>query len=308
MTRGRELAEWLVPLARGAFERAGAGLPQDVRVGWYDAIDASRCAAGFREGVAAGGTWQGWSPPLAARSIGRAALAGHLANGDAACPEPLELVRAHVRQVRRTPTRSVEEWLADPHLTEAELRLAGAFATRWVSSFLRMAGWPLPPRCSLEEVRPFRAPPVTAAASIDATVGKVTVEGTHDLWVLITSSGRGMSMLHDRACIDTAAATLGRGIAPAALVLLCADTGERIRVPADRDTLARGVELLAAAVRELRVATDRGYDESDATPGAHCSTCDVRAVCAPGTQWLEAPGRRRGGLPVLDRELAALRD
>jgi hypothetical protein len=308
MTRGRELAEWLVPLARGSFERAATGLPQKVRVGWYDAIDASRCPAGYREGVAEGGTWQGWAPHLAARSIGRAALTAYVESGATELPQPLDLVRAHVRQVRHAPARNVDDWLADPQLPDAERRLAGSLATRWLSSFLRMTGWPLPARLSLDDVRPFRHDLVTAAASIDATAGKVTVDGTHELWVLITSSGRGVSVLRDRACVDAAAATLGRGIAPAAFVLLCADTGERLRLPIERDELARGVELLTIAVRELRGAATRGWDESDAIPGEHCPTCHVLGRCPPGERHLDAPGRRRGGLPVLDREHAAARD
>jgi hypothetical protein len=301
---GRALAEWALPLARGAIERAAAGLDQPVRIAWYDALDADRCPAAHRERVVVDGSWSGWTPRRAARSLARDSLRAHMdaplaTGGVLPRPDPLEVVRARVADARRSPVRSLDDWLADEATTDDDRRLSAALATAWLSGLLRAAGWPLPSRTSFDDVRRWKLDHVTVAASVDAIHGKVTAVGDHEGWVLALSSGRGAAFLRDRACVEAAAMTLGSGIAPANVVVLRADAGDRLVVRVDQATLTRGIELIAACVREQRVAQQRGYDESDATPGPHCAVCVLLEQCAPGRTWSQGPGRGRAGLPVL---------
>jgi hypothetical protein len=302
---GRERAERLLALAAGAVERATGGLDEPMRVSWYDALDADRCPAEYRGRLAElGGDWEGWSPVIAARSVARAALLTYLESppppgGVHRRPDPLTIVRDQIAMARTNPVRSVDEWLADATTTDHERRATAARATRWLTALLRMIGWPLPPRTSLDDGPRWRAGSVTVVASLDATSGRVTAAGEHEGLVLVTSSGRGVAALRDRACVEAAAMTLGRGIAPAAVVVLTADAGDRICVAASDDALARGLDLIVAAVRERVTARSVGYDEADTRPGQHCRTCARADRCPPGQAWLAGPGRRRKGLPVL---------
>jgi hypothetical protein len=302
---GRERAERLLATAGGAIARAAAGVDEPMRISWYDALDAARCAAEYRGRLVEDGTdWDGWSPRLAARSVARAALTGYLdapagAGGVHRRPDPLTLVREEIASARATPLRSVDEWLADADTTDHERRATAARATRWLSALLRMLGWPLPARTSFDDGPRWKAGPVTVVASIDATAGRVTGAGEHEGLVLVPSSGRGITALRDRACVEAAAMALGRGIAPAAVIMLCADTGDRLHTAAGDDALAHGVDLLSGAVRERAAARHRGYDEADTNPGPHCRLCARGDRCAPGQAWLSEPGRRQRGLPVL---------
>jgi hypothetical protein len=302
---GRELAAWLLPLGRGAVERAAEGLAQPTRVSHRDALSAATCPAAHRERLVADGPWTGWTPRLAARSVARRALRAHIDADRAPStgvsqPDPLALVRDAIRAARTAPLRAVEEWLADDATSDDERRITAALATQWLSSFLRMAGWPLPPHTNLDDVRPWTHADVTVAPGTDAVVGRVTATGGHEGWALVGSSGRGPAVLHDRACVDAVALTASRGIAPARVVVLCADAGQRVEVDVDPDALRRGVDLIAGAVRQRVLAQARGYDESDATPGAHCRFCELVATCGPAAAWLAGPGRGQGGLPVID--------
>ncbi|MGH9211086.1 MAG: hypothetical protein ACRD2C_10430 [Acidimicrobiales bacterium] len=294
-----------------------------IYVGWVAALDAALCPARYRASGIHGWGFPGWSPPLAAAAIGRAALNGHLllraapAHGLAitepvlALPEPLEVVRAWVRDVARVPTSPVAEWVAELARDgdRATLAAAAANATRWVAGFVRVNGWPLPPRLGLisdeadnpfarrwpKRWRPSRGSSVTVASSPDAVVGKVAPAGRFGLLVHRPSSPTD-GVLADRAAFEATAGALTSGIVADHVVVTTADSGERVRFPIDDALLARGLELVVGTVRQRVLAQgDWGFD--DATPSAACHHCPERSGCEPGCLWLVGPGRWRGGLP-----------
>lgn len=294
--------------------------PTNVFVGWVAALDAAGCPVRYRAGGADGWGFPGWSPPLAAAAVGRAALARHLQVGatlgaDAAppLPEPLEVVRAWVREVARVPTISVAEWVADlaRNGDRAILAATAANATRWVAGFVRVVGWPLPVRLGLiggDPDNPFARrwpkswrPPgrsaITVASSPDAVVGKVAPAGPFDLLVHRPSTPTD-GVLVDRAAFEAAAGALTSGMVADHVVVTTADSGDRVRAPIDAALLRRGAELVVGVVRQRALAQD-DWDHTDATPSAACHHCPEQPACEHGRVWLAGPGRWRSGLPRL---------
>jgi hypothetical protein len=313
-------------------EAAGLG---DVYVGWVAALDVATCPARYRAGGADGWGFPGWSATLAGGAVARAALAEHLRvtapapapDGGSNCsppplPQPVEAVRSWLRLAARAPTSPVAEWISELHKAgdRATIAATAAIASRWLAGFVRVAGWPLPDRLRLvvhdpdgphtcrwhRTWRPPRQPPdptrararVTVASSPDAIVGKVTPAGEFDLLVHRPFSPN-EEALADRAAFEAVAGALASGIVPRHVVATTADTGEQARCPVDDELLARGTSLVVEVVRQRAVAAGDGWGFDDATASAACRHCPERHDCPPGQQWLDGPGRWRGGLPAL---------
>jgi hypothetical protein len=304
----------------------------DVYVGWVAALDVAACPARYRAGGEEGWGFPGWSPVLAAATVGRAALARHLREtarpgsgpvGDGVTPplpHPVDTVRDWLREAARAPTSSVAEWVRDLARDgdRAALAATAAAAGRWLAGFVRVIGWPLPERFGLvvddpeapgtrrwhrswrlpHRARADRRPKVTVAGGPDAVAGKVSPAGQFDLLVHRPSSP-GDGALVDRAAHEAAAGALASGLVPRAVVVTTADTGERARCPVDADLLDRGVAHVVEVVRQRVVAAAAGWTFDDGTPSAACRHCPARDRCGPGQRWLAGPGRWRGGLPVL---------
>jgi hypothetical protein len=315
----RRLAEEIAELAGSS-----AGGAQ-VYVSWFAAQEAAACPARFRAQGEEGWGFPGWSAPLAAAAVGRAALDRHLDVHDGSRsplgpsdgpprPAPLEAVRAWMRSMAACADCGVGDWVADriAHRDDAALAATAAGATRWLAGFVRVLGWPLPPRLRLlsavrgADSRPlrWRAPAfpknagVTVASGADARLGRVAGSGDFALVVHRVAAGDD-GRVHDRAAFEAVAGALAIGIVPAAIVVTAGDTGERLRVPTDPDLLDRGAALVAGVVRQRAVAAERGFDASDASPSPGCRHCPLIGECAPGRDWLAGPGRWRGGLPVV---------
>jgi hypothetical protein len=312
----------------GELVRVGVGHGErlagvQIHVGWFAAQEAAACPARFRAQGEEGWGFPGWSAPLAAAAVGRAALDRHLEvhgggplgpTAEPPRPAPLEAVRAWMRAMAATPDCAVGDWVADriAQRDDAALAATAAVATRWLAGFVRVLGWPLPLRLRLlsatrgADSRPlrWRAPTVakpacvTVASGADARLGRVAGSGDFALVVHRVSAGDD-GRVHDRAAFEAAAGALAIGIVPAAVVVTAGDTGERLRVPVDPALLERGAGLVAGVVRQRALAAERGFDPADATPSPSCRHCPLVADCAPGRDWLAGPGRWRGGLPVL---------
>jgi hypothetical protein len=309
--------------------------PGDVYVGWVAALEAASCPARYRASGADGWGFPGWSAPLAAGAVGRAALAEHLRataqpvhadDAAAPLPHPVEAVRAWLRIAARAPTSPVAEWIGELHRSgdRATIAAVAASASRWLAGFVRVVGWPLPDRLGLvvddpegphtrrwsRRWRPRpgspsasqpakqKRPRITVASSPDAVVGKVTPSGDFDLLVHRPFSP-GEGALADRAAFEAAAGALSSGIVPRHVVVSTADTGEHVRCPIDEPLLDRGAELVVEVVRQRTIAADDGWTLDDGTPSSACRHCPVHADCSPGQTWLTGPGRWRGGLPTL---------
>ena len=308
---------------------AGAAHPVgDVYVGWHAARDAATCPARYRGQGPEGWAFPGWTAPLAAASVGRAALAHHLDEADRsglppALPDPLPTIRRWMRALRAPAAGSgggggpplersaVGDWVAEAWAAgdTATLTAVAATAARWSAGFVRVIGWPLPPKLGLLKAsgppptpgtswRPAKGSPVKVDMGADARLGRVTGAGRFGLLVHRVTTGDDAS-LRDRAAFEAAAGGLAIGVAPAEVLVTAGDTGDRARVAVDDDLLARGGDLITAVVRERATAVDRGFDAADASPSPACRRCELLATCSPGQAWIAGPGRWRGGLPVL---------
>jgi hypothetical protein len=309
---------------------AGAPSPgavADVYVGWVAARDAATCPARYRGEGEHGWGFPGWSPPLAGGACGRAALAHHIAQADRAgrpptLPMPLDAIRAWMRALRtrdgaaegRTPPverSGVGDWICEVWDAgdSATLAAVAAVAGRWLAGFVRVLGWPLPPRLTLVNApgpaavsslwwRPGKASPVTVACGADARLGRVTGAGGFALVVHRVATGDD-GALWDRAAFEAAAGALAIGVVPGSVLLTGGDTGERVTIPVDDDLLALGADRIVAVVAERVVAVERGFDPADATPSGACRHCDHLADCPPGQAWMRVAERWRSGLPVL---------
>jgi hypothetical protein len=293
--------------------------PADVYVGWVAALDATTCGPRFRAAGDDGWGFPGWSAPLAGGAVGRAALLRHLQVTahpvrPPPLPEPLEVVRDWIREtLHARPGTRLAEWIVESAGSgdRASLAATAAVATRWLSGFVRVMGWPLPDRLAVvndDPERPvgarWRKPvrlagckSVTVASSPDAILGKVTAAGQFGLVVHRPSSPTD-GVLADRAAFEAAAGALACGIVADEVLVVAADAGERVRCPIDDEVLGRGSELIAEVVRQRVVAQDP-WDFTDATPSTACGYCPAIDRCAAGTLWLDNPSRRQGGLPVL---------
>jgi hypothetical protein len=311
-------------------ERVLAGAPAstgEIYVGWVAALDATACAARFRAQGEAGWGFPGWTAGMAGAAIGRAALDHHLAEAAAhglagpaappALPEPLELVRAWIRASGVGASNGVAGWVGDLRAERdtAALAAAAAAATRWLAGFLRVWGWPLPPGMALLNVTrdigpsgpakwwPAKGSDITVASGADARIGRITGAGDYVLVVHRPAAGDDRDV-HRRASLEAAAGALAHRVAPDAVVVTAGDTGERSRVAVDETLLGEGGAAIAEVVRQRVAALTRGFDPADATPSPACRWCDHRADCPPGTAWLTAAGRWRGGLPVVPADPA----
>jgi hypothetical protein len=309
---------------------AGAPSPgavADVYVGWVAAREAATCPARYRGEGEHGWGFPGWSPPLAGGACGRAALAHHIAEADRAgrpptLPMPLDAIRVWMRALRtqsgtgdrRTPPverSGVGDWICEVWDAgdSGTLAAVAAFAGRWLAGFVRVLGWPLPPRLTLVNApgpaavpalrwRPGKASPVTVAGGADARLGRATGAGGFALVVHRVATGDD-GALRDRAAFEAAAGALAVGVAPGSVLITGGDTGERVTVPVDDDLLALGTDRIVTVVAERAVAVERGFDASDATPSGACRHCDHLADCSPGQAWMRVAERWRSGLPVL---------
>jgi hypothetical protein len=309
---------------------AGAPSPgavTDVYVSWVAARDAATCPARYRGQGEHGWGFPGWSPPLAGGACGRAALAHHIAQADRAgrpptLPKPLDAIRSWMRALRtrggagdsRTPPverAGVGDWICEVWDAgdSATLAAVAAVAGRWLAGFVRVLGWPLPPRLTLVNApgpaavsslwwRPGRPSPVTVACGADARLGPVTGAGGFALVVHRMATGDD-GALRDRAAFEAAAGALAIGVVPGSVLLTGGDTGERVTVPVDDDLLTLGADRIVAVVAERVIAVERGFDPADATPSGACRHCDHVADCPPGQAWMRVAERWRSGLPVL---------
>ena len=317
------VAERIADLLAGAAHPVG-----DVYVGWHAARDAATCPARYRGQGPEGWAFPGWTAPLAAASVGRAALAHHLDEADRsglppALPDPLPTIRRWMRALRAPAAGSgggggpplersaVGDWVTEAWAAgdTATLTAVAATAARWSAGFVRVIGWPLPPKLGLLKAsgppptpgtswRPAKASPVKVGMGADARLGRVTGAGRFGLLVHRVTTGDDAS-LRDRAAFEAAAGGLVIGVAPAEVLVTAGDTGDRARVAVDDELLARGGDLITAVVRERATAVDRGFDAADASPSPACRRCELLATCSPGQAWIAGPGRWRGGLPVL---------
>jgi hypothetical protein len=299
---------------------SGDADPGSIYVGWFAAADVAGCPARFRAGGADGWDFPGWSPPSAAPSVGRSALA-RAVDRSTELPDPLGLVKAWMREVRSAPTSYVAEWITHLSQTGDRIGLAAtaALAARWIAGFVRVAGWPLPEKLALVVDDPDtpsarrgpppwrprlerRRVPVAVASKPDAVAGTVAPSGRFDLVFHRPNSSDDLA-LADRAAFEATAAALALGIVPAHVVVSAADTGERLRFPVDDPLLARGADQVVAVVRHrLRAAEGPAPGEpeqADAVPSPACRYCPAAADCGPGQAWLARPNRRVNGLPVL---------
>jgi hypothetical protein len=317
---GRRIAEAMA----GAPSPGAVG---EVYVGWVAAREAATCPARYRGEGERGWGFPGWSPPLAGGACGRAALAHHIAEADragrpATLPMPLDAIRVWMRALRtpggtgagRTPPverSGVGEWICEVWDAgdSATLAAVAALGGRWLTGFVRVLGWPLPPGLTLLNApgpaavstlrwRSDKASPATVACGADARLGRVTGAGGFALVVHRVTTGDD-DALRDRAAFEAAAATLAIGVAPDSVLTTAGDTGERVTVPVDDDLLALGTERVVTAVAQRVVAVERGFDPTDATPSGACRHCDHLADCPPGEAWMRIAERWRGGLPVL---------
>jgi hypothetical protein len=309
---------------------AGAPSPGavgDVYVGWVAARDATSCPARYRGEGERGWGFPGWSPPLAAGACGRAALAHHVGDADRAgrppaLPMPLDAIRVWMRALRTqggtgysgTPPverSGVGEWICEVWDVgdSATLAAVAALAGRWLAGFVRVLGWPLPPRLTLLNApgpaavstlrwRPDKASPVTVACGADARLGRVTGAGGFALVVHRVATGDD-DALRVRAAFEAAAGALAVGVVPDSVLVTAGDTGERVTVPVDDDLLALGTDRIVTVVAQRAVAVERGFDPADATPSGACRHCDHLADCPPGQAWMRVAERWRNGLPVL---------
>jgi hypothetical protein len=284
------------------------------------AADAAACPARFRAGGEDGWGFPGWSPATAAAAVGRSALDRHLAEGgrqpdDAPPPAPLDLVRAWMRAAGTPGARGVAGWVGDLRAERRGPALAAAAgaATRWLAGFVRVTGWPLPPGLTLLNVTgedagpgagagapkwwPAKGSAVTVACTADARLGRITGAGTYQLLVHRPAAADDHD-LRRRASFEAAAGTLAYRVAADAVVVTAGDTGERARVAVDEPMLEDGGTLIVEVVRQRVVALTRGFDPADARPSPRCRWCERSATCPPGTAWLDAHRRWRGGLPV----------
>jgi len=304
---------------------AGAAAPlTDVYVGWVAAHEAATCPARYRGQGDGGWEFPGWSPVLAASACGRAALAHHTAQADLAgrpppLPVPLVAIRSWMQALRAPPKpgrpaverSSVGDWIRETWEAGDTATLAAVAATagRWLASFVRVLGWPLPPQVTLLNApgpaavpslrwRPDKASPVTVACGADARLGRVTGAGGFALAVHRVTTGDD-GALRDRAAFEAAAGALAIGVTPGSVLVTAGDMGERVTVPVDDDLLAHGADRIVGVVAQRAIAVERGFEPADATPSTACRHCDRLADCPPGQGWLAGAGRWRGGLPVL---------
>jgi hypothetical protein len=298
--------------------------PGDIYVSWGAALAARTCPARYRGEGEQRWAFPGWSAPLAAGPVGRAALAHHLAESDRRggppdLPVPLDAVRAWMRAQRTAPAlggplvdrSSVGDWVVavwDDRDT-ATLAAVAATAGRWLAGFLRVLGWPLPDGLTLLNAggvaaagapawRPARQSPVTVAPGADARLGRVTGAGRFALVVHRVSTD-GDGALRDRAAFEAAAGALAVGVAAEAVLVTAGDTGERVRIPVDGELLEHGAQLVVDVIAERVRAVERGFDPADATPSPACRWCERLEACPPGQSWMRHQGRWRGGLPAL---------
>jgi hypothetical protein len=293
----------------------------DVHVGWVAALEAAGCPARFRAQGEAGWGFPGWTAATAGAAVGRAALDQHLAGGvtggptgagaPSDPPAPLEVVRAWMRDTA-AGSPGVAGWVGElrSDRDRATLAATAAAATRWLAGFVRVLGWPLPPGLALLNVTreigasgpakwwPAKGSPVTVASGADARLGRVTGAGDYALVIHRPAAGDDRDV-HRRATVEAAAGALAHRVAPDAVVVTAGDTGERARITVDEPLLVEGGGLIVEVVRQRVIALDRGFDPADATPSPQCRWCDRQADCPPGSGWLAAQGRWRGGLPVV---------
>ncbi|HEX6420993.1 MAG TPA: hypothetical protein VFZ77_20995 [Acidimicrobiales bacterium] len=288
--------------------------PGAIHVTWAAALDAAACAARYRGLGEAGWGFPGWEPATAGAAIGRAALDHHLAAaGDTAValPSPVEAVRKWIRDAATAGAPGVAGWVGDLRAggERATLAAAAAAGARWLSGFVRVLGWPLPPGTALLGVTregmpgakwwPRQASPVSVGSGADARIGRVTGAGDHVLVVHRVAAPDDPDLLR-RAAVEAAAGALVHRVAPDSILVTAGDTGERAPVAVDEALLDTGGDLLAAVVRQRVIAVDVGFDPADATPSGLCRRCPHAPDCRPGRGWLAGPGRWRGGLPALE--------
>jgi hypothetical protein len=309
-----------------AVEEALAGAPAppgQMYVNWSAAREAADCPARYRAHGEDGWGFPGWSPATAAGSVARAALDRHLdhrldhhagATGPGArpvLPDPLEAVRAWVREATAVGDRGVAGWVAERRAEgdAATLAATAAAAGRWLAGFVRVLGWPLPEGLALLNVPsaeggpparwwPGPRSPVSVASGADARIGRVRGAGGHTLVVHRPAAGDDRDVWA-RAAVEAAAGALVHHVAPKAVLVTAGDTGARARIVVDDEVLAAGGTMIAEVVRQRVRATAVGHDPVDATPSAGCRWCDLRPVCPPGAAWVAGPGRWRGGLPII---------
>lgn len=296
----------------GAILAAGPGTVGRVHVGWVAALGVAGCAARYRGQGEDGWGFPGWSPATAAGAVARAALLAHLEDherpgpGGAPAPAPLEAVRAWTRSCRDLSADGVAGWVAERRDDGdgATLAATAAAASRWLAGFLRVMGWPLPPDLGLLNAgqgtltwRPPGVAGVSVSGGADARLGRVSGAGRFSL-VVHRPAGGDDGAVELRATFEAAAGALARGIAPKAILVTAGDTGERLRLAVDEEVLAAGGGLVVDVVRHRVIATERGFDPADATPGTACRHCERAPDCPPGQTWLHGPGHVRGGLPV----------
>ena len=296
----------------GAVLAAGPVGVGRVHVGWVAARDVAGCAARYRGQGEDGWGFPGWSPATAAGAVARAALLAYLddherpGSGAAPPPAPLGTVRQWMRSCRDLSADGVAGWVAERRDDgdAAVLAATAAGASRWLAGFLRVMGWPLPADLGLLNAgqgtltwRPAGVADVSVSGGADARLGRVSGAGRFSL-VVHRPAGGDDGAVEVRATFEAAAGALARGIAPEAVLVTAGDTGERLRLAVDDDVLAAGGGLVVDVVRQRVIATERGFDPADATPGAACRHCERALECPPGQTWLHGPGHARGGLPV----------
>jgi hypothetical protein len=293
----------------------------DVYVGWVAAADATECPARYRAAGEAGWGFPGWSAPMAAGAVARAALDRYLhdpdvagiAGADRELPAPLELVRTWMRSATAGEP-GVAGWVGDLRADRdgATMAATAAAAARWLAGFVRVIGWPLPVDMALLNVVrddgpsgaarwwPAKGSAVTVASGADARLGKPRGSGAFALVVHRPSSSDDAAV-HRRASFEAAAGALALHVAPAEVVVTAGDTGERARVVVDEDLLAAGGDVIVEVVRQRVRALTEGFSADDARPSTACDRCDEAFRCPPGQAWSSGSGRWRGGLPVLVR-------
>ena len=296
----------------GAVLAAGPMGVGRVHVGWVAARDVAGCAARYRGQGEDGWGFPGWSPATAAGAVARAALLAYLddherpGSGAAPPPAPLGTMRQWMRSCRDLSADGVAGWVAERRDDgdAAVLAATAAGASRWLAGFLRVMGWPLPADLGLLNAgqgtltwRPAGVAGVSVSGGADARLGRVSGAGRFSL-VVHRPAGGDDGAVEVRATFEAAAGALARGIAPEAVLVTAGDTGERLRLAVDDDVLAAGGGLVVDVVRQRVIATERGFDPADATPGAACRHCERALECPPGQAWLHGPGHARGGLPV----------
>lgn len=304
--------------------------PKDLYISQVAAGDVAGCPARYRALGEEGWGFPGWSPPLAAGSVARTALAHHLwlhspppqsdQPGPVPLLDPVRCVRAWMKDTFQARSQSpVGDWLKavrEEAGGTAILAATTARSSRWLGGFLRLWGWPLPSSMRLlsdDASNPTAlrwqkrsrlggsARGVTVAGSPDALLGSVASDAGYGL-VIHRSGSPSQDGLLGRAAFEVTAASLSAGEAPAAVRFSLGDTGQQLNVPVDDDLLARGVGLIVAVVQQ-RVAAMAPLERSnanwiDAAPSPGCRHCPFATDCEPGQRWLAGPGRWQGGLPA----------